>query len=306
MSRQRVLVVAGPTAVGKTAVALEIAELIGAEIVSADSVQVYRGMDIGSAKPTAEERRRVPHHLIDVAAPDEPFSAGRYAKLAGAAVGEIAARGRPVLVVGGSGLYIRALLGGLAPGVEAAPEVRRRIAERLARTGLAGVRRSLREVDPEAADRIHVNDAYRLTRALEVYELTGKPLSAIHAEHGWRTDRYDAHWIGLTEERARLYARIEARCDRMVSAGLLAEVAALERAGYTQALRPMRSLGYRQMSGVLAGSLTMAEALAQVKKETRRYARRQLTWFRARKEIEWFAPSARKAEVLERARQWAG
>lgn len=300
-SGPRILIVAGPTGVGKTALALDIAEAVGAEIISADSVQIYRGMDIGSAKPTLEDRRRVRHHLIDVVSPDEPFSAGRYARLAAAAIDDIVSRGKKPVVVGGSGLYIRALLGGLVAGVEAAPEVRRPIAERLARRGIRDIRERLRKVDPVSAARIHANDAYRMTRALEVYELTGKPLSEMHAGHAWGSERFEARWIGLTEERPRLYAQIEARCEEMIRRGFIEEVAALEKAGYNLDSRPLRSLGYRQMGEVLRGHRTMEAALAEMKKETRRYAKRQLTWFRSEKKTDWFSPSAGTRVIIERA-----
>lgn len=297
----RILILAGPTGVGKTALALDIAERVGAEIIGADSVQIYRGLDIGSAKPTLEDRRRVRHHLIDVVSPDEPFSAGRYARLATAAIEDIVSRGKKPIVVGGSGLYIRALLGGLVAGVEAAPAVRRPIAERLARNGIRDIRERLRKVDPVSAERIHANDTYRMTRALEVYELTGKPLSEMHAGHGWPSGRFDARWIGLTEERPRLYAQIEARCEEMIRQGFLEEVAALEKAGYNLDLRPLQSLGYRQMGEVLRGHRSMEAALAEMKKETRRYAKRQLTWFRSEKKTDWFCPSAGTRVIIERA-----
>jgi tRNA dimethylallyltransferase len=299
----RVLVIAGPTGVGKSSVALDLAQRLGAEIVGADSVQVFRGMDIGSAKPTREERARVPHHLIDVAEPDASFSAGRYATLAAEAVEAIAARGRPVLIVGGGGLYIRALLGGIATGAESDPEIRRRIAERLAQEGVEGVQKRLAEADPEAAGRIHRNDAYRLARALEVFELTGRPLSEIQSDHGWRSRRYAPVWIGLTEERPSLYARIEQRCERMIAQGLLEEVRRLRDAGFSLDLRPMRALGYRQMGDVLRGEKTLEEALAHMKRATRRYAKRQLTWFRANGEIAWYAPSRERGAILDRARR---
>ncbi len=299
--RIRVLVVVGPTAVGKTALALDLAEELGGEIVSADSIQVFRGMDIGSAKPTLEERARVPHHLLDVAEPDESFSAGRYAELAATAIEAIAGRGRVPVIAGGSGLYVRALLEGLAAGVESDPEVRLRIAERLAREGVDAIRRQLEAVDPETARRIHGTDVYRMTRALEVQEITGRPLSAHHAAHGRRGRRYDPVWIGLTEDRPSLYARIEARCDDMMARGLLEEVHGLVARGYGLDLRPLRSLGYKQMGEVLRRERALDTAVAEMKKATRRYAKRQLTWFRADPDIPWFAPSRAREEIRRRA-----
>ncbi len=299
--RVRVLAVVGPTAVGKTALALELAETLGAEIVSADSIQVYRGMDIGSAKPTPEERARVPHHGIDVADPDEPFNAGRYAGIAADAIDSIHARARVPIIVGGSGLYLRALLAGLAAGLESDPEARLRIAERVAREGAAAVRRRLEEVDPEAARRIQAGDVYRMARAIEVHEITGRPLSAHQAAHGWRGGRYDPVWIGLTEDRAALYARIEARCEEMIARGLLEEVRQLVARGYGLDLRPLRSLGYKQMGEVLRGERVIGDAAAEMMKATRRYAKRQLTWFRANPEIAWFSPSREREAIRRRA-----
>ncbi len=296
------LVVAGPTGVGKTEIGLEIAESFEAEIVSADSVQVYRGMDIGSAKPTREEQARVPHHVIDVAEPDEAFSAGRYAELAAVAIADITGRGKRPLLVGGSGLYLRALLEGLVTGASADPEVRRRIGERLAREGLAVVRARLEEVDPASAARIHANDAYRMTRALEVFELTGEPLSELQEHQRRLPPVYDARWLGLTEERPVLYDRIEARCDRMIAAGFLEEIHRLREKGFGLDLRPLRSLGYRQMGDVARGEQTLLQALDEMKKETRRYAKRQLTWFGALPGISWLSPTKERRAILDRAR----
>ena len=301
--RPRVLAIVGPTAVGKTALALDLAETLGGEIVSADSIQVFRGMDIGSAKPTPEERERVPHFGIDVAEPDEPFSAGRYAALAADAIESIRGRGRIPLIVGGSGLYIRALLTGLASGLDPDPEVRLRIAERLAREGVGAIRRRLEEVDPQTAARIHEGDVYRLTRAIEVHEMTGRPLSEHQAAHGWRGGRYDPVWIGLTEEKPVLVARIEARCDEMIARGLRDEVQGLMARGFHLDLRPLRSLGYKQMGDVLRGACALEDAVAEMKKATRRYAKRQLTWFRANADIPWFSPSRAREAIRRRALQ---
>jgi len=297
----RVLVIVGPTAVGKSALAIALAERMDAEIVSADSVQVYRRMDIGSAKPTLAQQARIPHHLIDVADPDDSFSAGRYAKRAADAIVSIVARGKRPIVVGGSGLYLRALLSGLVEGVESDPEIRARIADRIQREGLEAVRRHLADVDPKAAQRIHPTDAYRIMRALEVYELTGRSLSEIQARHGWGSDCFRPVWIGVTEERSLLYRRIEARCEEMVKQGLLEEVRKLVAQGYSLDLRSLRSLGYKQMGQVLRGERTLAEAIEEMQKATRRYAKRQLTWFRANPEIVWFSPTLEQGAIARRA-----
>jgi len=268
VSRPRVLVLAGPTAAGKSEAALAVAERIDGVILSADAMQVYRGMDIGTASPSAQERARVPHLGVDVVEPTQRFSAADFIALGDQAL----ATGRPVIVVGGTALYIRALLRGLAPTPQVNAELRARV------EGIDDLHGALRRVDPELAARLHPNDRKRLVRGLEVYEQTGRTLSAIQAEHEAMPDR--VHAVGLWLDRADLHARIDARVGHMVQAGYLDEVRALLERGVPRSARPMRTLGYRHLCEHLLDGLDLDEALRRTRRDTRRFARKQRTWRR--------------------------
>jgi tRNA dimethylallyltransferase len=285
----RIVVIVGPTGAGKTRLSLALAELAGAEIVSADSQQVYIGMDIGTGKVTAEERARVPHHLLDVAQPDEEMTAQRFVELADAAIAAIAARDRPAVVVGGTGLYVRALLLGLFAGPPASPEIRAELAQLARDRGTAALHAELVRVDPAAAAKIDKNDEKRIIRALEVFRLTGEPMSAHQAKHDHHTlpRRYDARLVGLAPEREQLYANIDTRVDQMIAAGLEAEVAALRAAGYLPPLRSQQAIGYAELHDVVDGRVERARAIELVKRNSRHYARRQLSWYRSDRTIEW-------------------
>ncbi|MFZ1888472.1 MAG: tRNA (adenosine(37)-N6)-dimethylallyltransferase MiaA [Candidatus Binataceae bacterium] len=291
--------IVGPTGAGKTALALEVAERLGAEIVNADSRQFYRGMDLGTAKPTADERARVRHHLIDVRAPDAPLDVAGFVAIARAAIEEIAARGRRVLVVGGSGLYLRALQGGIFHGPAASAEIRARLAREADDHGLEHLHGRLREIDPAAAARIGHNDLYRIMRALEVFELTGEPISAHQARHAFSAREYDSLTIAISPERGKLYRAIDARFDAMLAAGLVAEVRALLAAGYAPERPPLATIGYKQIARHLGGEITLAEAVALAKRDSRRLAKRQLTWFRADPELKWLDPARPTEHALE-------
>lgn len=287
--KPKVAVLAGPTAVGKTQVALALAPELRAEIINADSLQVYRELNIGTAKPTPEERAVVPHHLVDVAAPDEPYDAARYLAEARAVIGELIRRGVRPLVVGGTGLYIKALLGGLFPDGGKYPEIRARLREELAAQGLPALYERLRRLDPATAARLTPGDTYRILRALEVVEGSGRPVSELAAAHRFADRPYETLKIGLTLPREELYARIEARVEAMLAAGWLEEVKELLRR-YPPYLKPLKALGYRHLVAYLHGELGFEEAVAAIKRDTRRYAKRQLTWFKADPEIRWFHP----------------
>jgi len=287
----------GPTAVGKTAVALELAETLGAEIVNGDSMQLYRELDIGTAKPTIAERARVRHHLVDVADPDEPYDAARFAREGRTVIAALHQQGTPPLVVGGTGLYIKALLAGLFEQEDAVLEVRPRLARELADQGLSALFSRLEALDPATARRLAPGDTYRILRALEVIEATGRPLSALHAAHGFQDQPYETLKLGLTLPREELYRRIEARVDLMLGQGWLEEVRRLTQR-YPPDIKPLQALGYRHLVAVLTGSLSLAEAAEETKKETRRYAKRQLTWFRADPEVRWFSPGQLEDMVL--------
>ncbi|MHB8381819.1 MAG: tRNA (adenosine(37)-N6)-dimethylallyltransferase MiaA [Candidatus Binataceae bacterium] len=298
-ARIRAGFIVGPTGAGKTALALEIAQRLGAEIVNADSRQFYRAMDLGTAKPTAAERARVRHHLIDVRNPDAPLDVAAFVTLAHAAIGEIAARGRRVLIVGGSGLYLRALRGGIFRGPGASAEIRARLADEAAERGVEHLHARLREIDPDAAARIGHHDLYRIMRGLEVFELTGEPISAHQARHAFSAREYDSLSVGISPEREKLYRAIDSRFDAMLAAGLIAEVRALLAAGYSPERPPLATIGYKQIARYLSGDLTLADAAALAKRDSRRLAKRQLTWFRADKELRWLDPARPTEHALE-------
>lgn len=289
------LVLLGATAVGKSALAMDLAESLDAEIVSADALQVYRGLDIGTAKPSAADRARVRHHLIDILDPSERYSAGEFARRAHQAVAAIADRGRRAIVVGGSGLYLEAFVDGLAelPAVPAG--VRRRMATRRRAEGLGALRAELEEVDPVTASRLEPGDSQRTQRALEIFHASGRPLSEWLARSG-RVEGNPAIQIGLTVSRGLLYDRIAARVHRMVAQGWVEEVRGLLRAGVERDAPAFQAIGYRQLAGVVAGEIELSAAVAEIIRETRRFAKRQLTWFRRRSEIRWV--DAEDPEVL--------
>lgn len=281
----RTVVILGPTAVGKSDVGLALALRWGGEIVSADALQAYRGLDIGTAKPSMEERRRVPHHLVDFLEPEEPYSAGQFAALAREAVEEIEGRGAVPIVVGGSGLYLKALLEGLAPVPPIPDEVRRRVAERLAVEGLPALRRALERVDPVAAERISDGDPQRTQRALEVVEATGRPLSS-----WWREGTEPlvaAASFGLTLPRALLYDRIAGRVRRMLERGWVEEVERLSRSGLSPTCPAFQAIGYREVARHLDGEWPLEEAVEIIVRRTRHYAKRQMTWFRRMPDVVW-------------------
>jgi tRNA dimethylallyltransferase len=287
----------GPTGSGKTALSLALGERFGGEIVSCDSVAVYRGMDLGTAKPTAEERERLPHHLIDVADPDQPFTAGEYSRQARTALREIAARGRLPIVTGGTGLYLRALTEGLFAGPERQQDLRLRLKRSRERHGEAWLHRLLVRLDPVSAARIHSNDAAKLIRAIEVCLTARKPLSEVMARDpltGFRLLR-----IGLNPPRQALYDRLNRRCAEMFAAGIVEETRALlERYGPVKALD---SLGYHQGLAVLAGTLSVEAAVAAAQQGNRNYAKRQMTWFRREPKVNWIAGFGDEPETLRAA-----
>ncbi len=287
--KSRVAALVGATAVGKTAVAIALAQKIGAEIVNADSLQIYRELDIGTAKPTKEERAAVPHHLIDVAHPSEPYDAARYCREGREVLADLQRRGVPPLVVGGTGLYLRALLAGLFAEGEPAAGVRERLRGELQDLGLPALYQRLLYLDPATANRLHPHDTYRIIRALEVMEATGKPLSEFINAHRFQDAPFRVLKLGLALPREELYQRIETRVEVMLGEGWLEEVKGLlER--YPPDLKPLQALGYRHLINYLTGRWSWEEALTLLARDTRRYAKRQLTWFGSDKEIKWFAP----------------
>ena len=285
----------GPTAVGKTAVALALAQQLNAEIVSADSMQLYRGMDIGTAKPTLAERETVPHHLLDVADVSEKFDVARYVELARAAISDIQQRGKTALVVGGSGLYLRAL----AQGLVEMPKADATLRAELEAVGREGVLEELQRLDPEAAASIGSHNFRRLVRALEICRLTGRKSSELR--RGWDLEQLPLMY-GLDRERVDLYARCDARVDAMFKAGLLDEVLALRAIGLDENSTARQALGYKEAIAHLNGELSLRETIDLVKIRTRHFAKRQLTWFRHQARVEWIAvaPADTAEDVVKR------
>lgn len=285
----KILVVCGPTASGKTRLAVELALRHGGEVVSADSMQIYRRMDIGTAKPASEETRGVPHHMLDVAEPGEDYSVARYVEAAAACVDDILARGKLPIVAGGTGLYVDSLLSGrtFAPFTPESGH-RARLQAIAAAEGLSPLRAELEKIDPEAAARLHPNDEKRIIRALEVWYETGKTITAHNLETQALSPRYDALKLGLNfADRADLWARIDARVDEMMGAGLEAEVRALLAEGIPERCTAMQAIGYKEMAAALREGRSVAVAAGEIKLRSRQYAKRQLTWFRRDKAVQW-------------------
>jgi tRNA dimethylallyltransferase len=282
-----VVFLVGPTAVGKSRVAIPLAQALGTEILTADSTQVYRGMDIGTDKPRLEERGGVPHRLIDLAAPDEPFNAGRYRRAALEEIARLHAEGRVPVVVGGTGLYVRALAYGLWEGPPADWGLRRQLLEEEAASGEGYLWRRLAETDPVLAQTLHPRDRGKIVRALEVAMRTGVPLSEWHRRHGFAERAFPSIMIGLTMDRAALYRRIDARVLTEIEAGLVEETRGLLARGYKETLGSMKALGYRQMTGYLKGRYGWEDAVRRLQRDTRHFAKRQWTWFRSDSNVNW-------------------
>lgn len=288
--KPKLIVICGPTGIGKTELSLSLAKAFNGCIVGADSMQIYRYMDIGTAKPDAQELSVAPHYLIDVEDPDEDFDAARYATEGRAAVSEICARGFIPFIVGGTGFYLKAILHGLFSANPIDPEIRRKIQADLNRHDRDWLYDRLSSCDPEAASRIHPNDTYRVTRALEIFEITGCPLSEYQKQHGFMDNPFETLKICLHMDRKILYERINQRVDLMIDAGLLEEVKSLLVRGYSGDLKSMQSIGYRHMVEYLEGKRTWDETIFTLKRDTRRFAKRQLTWFRKDPEMIWKSP----------------
>jgi tRNA dimethylallyltransferase len=295
--RPRVVCIVGPTASGKSALAVALAERLGGEIVSADSRQVYRDLDVGTAKPTAEERRRVAHHCLDLVDPGTAFDVARFRAAATAAIAGVQRRGRLPVVVGGTGLYVRALLGGLCEAPGASPALRAMLQGMLARQGAAALHRALGAVDPAAAARIALRDTVRSVRALEVALATGVPLSRWQARHRFSDAPYDAVVIGLARTVAELDARITSRARAMIADGFLDEVRRLRQRGLGPGAAGLAAVGYPQMLAQLEGRLDGEEAFAATVQATRRFAKRQRTWFRRQAGLLWRHPERDESRI---------
>ena len=290
IKKPKVIVICGPTGIGKTWVGIRLAEKLGGEIISADSMQIYRYMDIGTAKPTADEQSRIFHHMIDIADPDEDFDTVRFAEMAREKVMQLHQRGVIPVVVGGTGLYIKALLQGLFQSHPVDPQIRERLMQEAAENQGGFLYDRLKQIDPDTADRLHPNDAYRIIRALETIEATGRSISEHHQDHGFADEPFNALKIGLQMDRQKLYNRIDQRVDLMLAAGFFDEVKKLLGMGYPADLKSMQSIGYRHIIEVIEGSLSRDEAVRTLKRDTRRFAKRQFTWFGADQQVRWYEP----------------
>ncbi len=283
---RKVIIIAGPTAVGKTAISLELANKLGAEIVSADSRQIYKYMDIGTAKPTLEERQRIPHHFIDLFLPDVPYSAGAFGKDARQLIDTLFNSGKLPIVVGGAGFYIRALVDGLqTPEIQDA-QIKQDLTQRLQEAGLAVLFNELQKKDPVAARQIHPNDSQRILRALEVIQISGQPFSNF-LDQRLSPANFTPIFIGFTRERQHLYQIIEKRVDSMLQQGLVDEVQQLWEQGYGPELNALQTVGYKEVFDFLQNRISRVEMINLIKRNTRRYAKRQLTWFKADRRIFW-------------------
>ncbi len=282
----RVPIIVGPTGVGKTQFSLRLAEKIELEIISADSRQIYRYMDIGTAKPTATQRNAVVHHFIDIKFPDEYYSAGSFSREARTAIDEISRRGKLPVVVGGAGFYIRALVDGFFEAEIRSDEVKRKLQTAVKLTGLEPFYEKLKQVDPLSAQRIHHNDRQRILRALEVWEIAGIPLSQFHQEEIISAD-FQAIYIGLNMDRQSLYDKIERRVDEMIRNGLIDEVKRLMQMGYSEQLPSLQTVGYKETFDYLKGRISHVQMIELIKQNSRNYAKRQLTWFKRMRNIHW-------------------
>lgn len=283
-----VIILVGPTAVGKTSASIPLAQRLGAEIISADSRQIYKYMSIGTAKPTPEEMQDIPHHLVDTLDPNKKYTAGQFARDAGRIIDELYARGKQPLVVGGAGLYIKALTQGLFDKKSTDKKVRRDLQQQVDTDGIQGLYEEFRRVDPAYASEVHINDEKKIIRALEIYRVTGEPPSKHFAQAEHSGLDHPCHLFGLKMDRKRLYDRINRRVELMIEHGLVEEVKGLLAKGYTGNENALQTVGYREIFAYLAGELSLDEAVNQIQTNTRQYAKRQMTWFRNQHEVTWF------------------
>jgi tRNA dimethylallyltransferase len=302
--KPKIAIVLGPTAVGKSDTVLDLALHFDAEIISADSQQVYRHMDIGTAKSSKEQRQTVPHHLIDIVDPDEEFNAAMFRSLATEIAYNLSDRGKRIIVCGGTGLYIKALTKGLFAGPGGDPQIRQALEWELEEHGIDSLYHRLEQVDQDSAVRIHPHDRQRISRALEVYHATGRRISEWQREHGFNDLLFDVLKVGLERQRTELYDRIDRRCEFMIQCGLLDEVKKLVEMGYGLDLKPMQSVGYRHMGLFLRGRMSLDNAVQLMKRDTRRLAKRQLTWFRGDREIRWFHPEDQRGNIEDAVRRF--
>jgi tRNA dimethylallyltransferase len=302
--KPKLFVVLGPTAVGKSAVGIDIAKRLGGEIINADSLQVYKYLDIGTAKPSSKDLHEVSHHLINIVNPDEDFNAGMFRSRAASTIKDLHEANNNIILVGGTYLYVKVLLSGLIEGLPANMEIRENIKKLRAIFGLPYVYDRLLLLDPEAASRIHPNDYVRAERALEVNYLTGQKMSELQAVHSFQDQDYEYFKIGISLDRETLKERIDKRVDIMIEEGLVEEVKKLREMGYHNNLKPMQSIGYKEINQFLDGEIDIDEAVELIKRDTKRFAKRQMTWLKKDNEINWFEKDKDFDQILDKAREF--
>lgn len=299
--KPKLIVVLGPTAVGKSAVGIDIAKRLGGEIINADSLQVYRHFNIGTAKPNSENLREIEHHLIDVVNPDDDYNAGMFRSQAASVIENLHENKKNIILVGGTYLYVKVLLSGLIEGLPANKDIRENIKKLRLTFGLPYVYERLQTLDPEAASKIHPNDYVRTERALEVNYLTGQKMSHFQSQHSFQDQDYEYLKIGISLDREQLRGRIDNRVDQMIEEGLVDEVNSLREMGYDRDLKPMQSIGYKEINQFLDGGIDLDEAIELIKRDTKRFAKRQMTWLRKDDEISWYEKDSGLDQILDRA-----
>ncbi len=299
-----IICIAGPTASGKTGLAVALARELNGEVISCDSMQIYRRMDIGTAKPTKEEMQGIRHHMLDVAEPDEDFSVSRYCEMADPVLQDILARGKTAIIAGGTGLYMDSLMKGNTFAPCPATGCRERLEAQAEEMGMEWMLEHLRSIDPDAAAKLHLADRKRIIRALEVFEETGETITAHNARTAAIPPKYTPLYLGLDfEDRADLYRRIDLRVELMMQQGLLEEIKALLASGIPEKCTAMQAIGYKEFVAAFKGEISVEEAIAQVQQASRHYAKRQLTWFRRNENMHWLIRKAEETEILSKARQ---
>lgn len=304
--KPKLLALAGPTGVGKSGLAIDLALKFGGQIVNADSMQVFRRLDIGSAKADKSEQALVPHHLLDLVDPDQEFDVAAYLAIARPVIEDLNNKNIPVLAVGGTGFYLRSLIRGLVnmPGPDKA--IREKLKAEAEERGASALHQRLTDIDPQAGAKIHPNDLFRVIRALEIFELTGRPISEFQKQHGLAENPYDLLFIVLTMPRPELKLKLESRTSRMFAMGMVEEVKALLDDGYSPDIKPLRAIGYKQVVALLKGRINRAQAEEAIVKETMRYAKRQMTWFRSQPDVIWHPHDAEVEAATLAQSFWAG
>lgn len=301
---KKIIAVIGPTASGKTRLGIDLANAVGGEIVSADSMQIYRQMDVGTAKPTSEELSLAPHHLIDIIEPDQTFNAGNFVEIADKTIQQIVSQDKVPVLLGGTSLYVRALLHGIIKVPDTSLEIKEKVRTLAKEKGLPYLYQLLQENDPESASQLHPNDISRVSRAMEFFWTTGKSIKNFQAEHQFQQNRYDVIKIGCEWDRNELYERINLRVHQMVEQGLIEEVEKLLKKGYSADLPSMQSIGYKQAVAYLNGEFSKENMIIDIQQKTRRYAKKQLTWYRKDTTVHWLPKGILNDETITQVKQF--